>query len=420
MCMVQERILVVDCQVAGISGDTILGALIDLGVDANKFRNAMSLSQKYLKGIKSLDIEIKNVKRKGFRAKRVEVKAQEDYEHRKGIEVKEAILKCISDLNLQADAKNFALNAINTLIDAETKIHGESSQDVHLHELGSIDTVVDIVGTAFCLENLGLLKNTRIYSTPVAIGGGTFRSLEGILSSPSPAVVEILKSKNFTMIGGPINAELCTPSGASILVNMAEPIDYYPSIKPSIIGYGAGSKDFDEFPNILRMTLGEAIPEFLSDEVSLIETNVDDVTGEVIGYTMDKLMKEGAKSVSIIPIYTKGNRPGQIIQIISDHSKVEHLSRVLMEETGTLGVRVIPCKRHVLSRDFFDVKVKLNGIERTVRIKIAKNSNGKIVRIKPEYEDAKKIADELGLPLRRILVLAEERARSILFEETKG
>ncbi|MGQ9469760.1 MAG: nickel pincer cofactor biosynthesis protein LarC [Nitrososphaerales archaeon] len=410
----------IDCQSAGISGDMILGALIDLGVNVDKFRDAVSLSGNHLKGVKSLDIEIKDVKRKGFRAKRVEVKAQEDYDHRKGIEVKEAIVKCINGLNLQADAKNFAVNAINTLIEAEAKIHGENAQDVRLHELGSVDTIVDIIGTAFCLENLGLFKDTRIYSTSVAIGGGTFRSLEGILSSPSPAVVEILKSKKFSMIGGPINAELCTPTGASILVNMAESIDYYPPIKPFNVGYGAGSKDFEEFPNILRMTLGEAISELFSEELSLIETNVDDVTGEVIGYTMDKLMKEGAKSVSIIPIYTKRNRPGQIIQIISDHIKVEHLSRILMEETGTLGVRIIPCKRHILLRDFFDVKIKLDGIEKTIKIKVAKDSDGKIIRVKPEYEDAKKVADELGLSLREILILAEKKARSILFEETKG
>lgn len=418
--MVQERILVIDCQVAGISGDMILGALIDLGIDSDKFRDAVSVSKKYLKGVESLQIEIRDVKRKGFRAKRVEVKAQENYEYRKGREVKEAIIRCIDDLNLQNETKNFALNAFETLINAEAKIHGENAQDVHLHELGSVDTVVDIIGTAFCLENLGLFKDTKVYSTPIAVGGGTFKMQEGILSSPSPAVVEILRSKNFAMIGGPINAELCMPTGASILVNVAEPIDYFPLIKPSVVGYGAGSKDFDEFPNILRMTLGENVSEFFSDEVSLIETNVDDVTGEVIGYTLDKLMGEGAKSVSIIPIYTKGNRPGQIIQIISDHGNVEHLSRILMDETGTLGVRIIPCKRHILLREFFDVKIRFNGTEKSVRIKVAKDSKGKIVRIKPEYEDAKKIAEELGLPLREILALAEERAKKIIFERTKS
>ncbi len=418
--MVQERILVIDCQVAGISGDMILGALIDLGIDSDKFRDAVSVLKKYLKGVESLQIEIRDVKRKGFRAKRVEVKAQENYEHRKGREVKDAIMRCIDDLNLQDETRNFALNVFDTLINAEAKIHVENAQDVHLHELGSVDTVVDIIGTAFCLENLGLFKNTRIYSTPIAVGGGTLKTQEGILSSPSPAVVEILRSKNFAMIGGPINAELCTPTGASILVNVAEPIDRFPLIKPSVIGYGAGSKDFDEFPNILRMTLGENVPEFFSDEVSLIETNVDDVTGEVIGYTLDKLMKEGAKSVSIIPIYTKGNRPGQIIQIISDHDDVEHLSRILMEETGTLGTRIIPCKRHILLREPFNVKIRFNGTEKSVRIKVAKDSEGKIVRIKPEYGDAKKIAEELGLPLREILALAEERARKIIFEGTKS
>ena len=418
--MAQERIVVIDCQVAGISGDMILGALIDLGVNADKAIEAMSLAKNYLKGTKSLDIEIKNVKRKGFRAKRVEVKAQEDYDHRKGIEVKEAIIKCINDLNLPSYAKNFALNAIDTLINAEAKIHGESNEDVHLHELGSIDTVVDIVGTAFCLESLGFFKNTKIYSTPIAIGGGTFRSFEGILSAPSPAVLEIMKSKKFPVVGGPINAELCTPTGASIIVNMAEPVNNYPPIKPSFIGYGAGSKDFEEFPNILRMTLGEKISDFLSDEVYLIESNVDDVTGEIIGYTMDKLMEEGAKSVSIIPFYTKRNRPGQIIQIISDHSNVENLSKILMEETGTLGVRITPCKRHILPREIIDVKIKFDELEKSVRIKVAKNENGRIVRIKPEYEDAKKIANELGLPLREVLFLAEKRAREILLDETKG
>ncbi len=418
--MSHERTLVIDSQVSGISGDMILGALIDLGVDSEKVRDAVIVSAKYLEGVKSLDIEIEDVRRKGFRAKRIEVKVREEYGHRKGIEIREAISKLVDDLNLQSEAKNFALNAVDTLLEAEAKIHGESPQDVHLHELGSVDTLVDIVGTAFCLENLGLFKNARIYSTSVAIGGGTFRSLEGILSSPSPAVIEILRSKGFNMVGGPINAELCTPTGLSILSNIAEPIDYYPPMKPSNVGYGAGSRDFDDFPNILRMTLGEARTEFLTDEVSVIETNVDDVTGEVIGYSVDKLMKEGARSVSVIPIYTKGNRPGQIIQIITDHDKVEHLSGLLMEETGTLGVRIKPCKRHILWRDFFDVKIKLDGIEKTVRIKVSKDGRGKIVRIKPEYEDAKKVADELGLPLREILFLAEERARSILFKETKG
>ncbi|NWG09221.1 MAG: nickel pincer cofactor biosynthesis protein LarC [Nitrososphaerales archaeon] len=418
--MVLERMMVIDCQTAGVSGDMVLGALIDLGVDAFKFKEAMSMAGDCLKGVKSLDIEIKDVKRRGFRAKRVEVRAHEDFERREGVEMKEAIKRCLDNLGLRANARTFSLSAMDTLLDAEARVHGESINEVHLHELGSVDTLVDIVGTAFCLENLGLFKNTRIYSTPVAIGGGSFRTLEGILSSPSPAVVEIFRSKMFAMMGGPIDAELCTPTGASILVSMAEPIVHYPLFRPSVTGYGAGSRDFDEFPNLLRLTLGDAMQEFLFDEVSVIETNLDDVSGEVIGYAMDRLMKEGARSVSVIPIYTKRNRPGQMVQIIADHDQVEQLSRVLMEETGTLGVRVTPCKRRILVREFFDVKIELNGIERSIRIKAARDGKGNIIRMKPEYEDARKIAEELGLPLRVILSLAEEKARSTLLKGTKG
>jgi hypothetical protein len=420
MNMVLERIMVIDCQVAGVSGDMFLGALIDLGVDVFNFKEAMSIAGDCLRGVKSLDIEIKDVKRKDFRAKRVEVRAHEDFERREGVEMKEAIEKCLGNLGLGNNAGTFALNAIDTLLYAEARIHGESINKVHLHELGSVDTLVDIVGAAFCLENLGLFKNTRIYSTPVATGGGSFRTLEGILSSPSPAVVEILRSKRFAIMGGSVDAELCTPTGASILVSMAEPIGHYPLFRPSITGYGAGSRDFDEFPNLLRLTLGDAAEEFLFDEVSVIETSLDDVTGEVIGYAMDRLMKEGARSVSVIPIYTKRNRPGQMVQIIADHDQVEQLSRILMEETGSLGVRVTPCRRRILMREFFDVKIELEGVERSIKIKAARDGNGNIIRIKAEYEDARKIAEELGLPLRVVLSIAEEKARSILLKGTKG
>lgn len=411
--MVQERVLVIDCQVAGVSGDMILGALIDLGTDADEVKEVMKLAGRYIGGVKSLDVKVKDVKRRGFRARGVEIRAEEDYKHRKGAEVKEAIVKCAEEC-LKVDARNFAIDVIDTLIEAESKVHGEDPKDVHLHELGSVDTVADIIGAAFLLENLKLFDNVKIYSTPVAIGGGTFRSSEGIMASPSPAVLEILKSKGFLIIGGPIDFELSTPTGASILVNIAEPVTSYPLFKPSHTGYGAGRMDFAEIPNILRMTLGEAMPRNFSDEVFTIETNVDDVTGEVIGYTIDKLMEEGAKSVSIIPIYTKGNRPGQIIQVITDGQNVGHLSRVLMAETGTLGVRVIPCKRHILLRDFFEIKLKIDGIERPTKVKVSRDEDGKIIRIKPEYADARRIAKEVGLPLREVLTLAEKEARSIL------
>jgi len=411
-----KRVAVIDCQTAGVSGDMIVGALLDLGANVIKVVEAMKSVKGYMKGCKDLEVIIKDVTRRGFHAKKVDVKAEEAPVI-SGAKLIEATVNCIENLKLSEEAKRFASDSIHTLANAEARVHGKSIEEVHLHEAGFADTPAEIVGAAVALEDLNLF-NTKVYSTPVAVGGGLFKFSHGTVSTPAPATIEILRSKGFPMVGGPIDSELATPTGISLLVNLAyEVIRFYPLMKPNAIGYGAGTKDFAQMPNVLRITLGEPLNyQLLRDEILVLETNLDDVTGEVIGHTMDRLLQEGAKDVSVIPMFTKKNRPGQILKIIADKTDVERLSRILIEETGTLGVRVYPCERRILNRESIPIDIRIDNMKGLVNVKVARDREGEIVQIKPEYDDVKRVADKTKRPFREITELVTMRAREVLLK----
>lgn len=412
-----KQIIVIDCQMGGISGDMLVGALLDLGADAAKVVEAMESIEVHMKGCKKLEVAVRDVARKGFHAKKIDVKAEEVTEIT-GAGLIKATMNCVENLKLSEEAKRFASGSINTLVNAEARVHGKSINEVHLHEAGSVDTPADIVGTAVALDDLNSFKNAKVYSTPVAVGGGLFKFSHGTVSSPAPATIEILRSKGFPMIGGPIESELATPTGVSLLVNLVhEVIRFYPPIRPTAVGYGAGSRDFAEMPNVLRVTLGEPLNyRLLRDEISVLETNLDDVTGEIIGHAVDKLLREGAKDVTIIPMFTKKNRPGQILKIIANKTDTERLSRILMEETGTLGVRVYPCERHILNREFIQIDLLIEDVKELVNVKVAKDSRGGIVQIKPEYGDVKRVADKTNKPFREVTELIKMKARGVLLK----
>ena len=411
-----KHVAIIDCQIAGISGDMIVGALLDLGANATKVVEAMKSVEAYMKGCKNLEVMIRDVTRRGFHAKKVGVKAEEVPE-KTGSELIEATVNCIENLKLPVEAKQFASDSINTLVNAETRVHGKSIKEVHLHEAGSVDTPAEIIGTAVAFDDLNLF-NTKVYSTPVAVGGGLFKFSHGMVSSPAPATIEILLSKGFPMIGGPIDSELATPTGVSLLVNLAhEIIRFYPPMKPSAIGYGAGTKDFAEMPNVLRITLGEPLDyQLLRDQIWMLETNLDDVTGEIIGHTVDRLLQEGARDVSVIPMFTKKNRPGQIVKMIADKTDAERLSRILIEETGSLGVRLYPCERHILNRESVPIDILIDDVKELVNVKVAKDSRGEIVQIKPEYDDVERVADKTNRSLREITDLVKMKAREFLLK----
>ncbi|KYH42454.1 MAG: hypothetical protein AYL31_001430 [Candidatus Bathyarchaeota archaeon B26-1] len=413
--MARGVVTLVDCRVAGISGDMFLGALIDLGADSEKVVDAIESLKDHIEGCRRVEVDIRDVVRGGFRAKKVDFRAEMEKPEMKGIDLIRVVEEAAADLGLREEAKRFASKTVRTLVSAEAKLHGATVREVHLHEAGMFDTPAEIVGSAVALEGLGLFDG-KVYSTPVAVGGGAFKFSHGVVSSPAPATLEILRSKGFPMIGGPVESELATPTGVSILVNLVdEAVSFYPPIKPRAVGYGAGARDFAGVPNVLRIVVGEPLDYgLLRDEVAVIETNLDDVTGEVVGHVAEKILREGARDVSILPAFMKKGRPGHIVKVIADLDDAERLSRILMEETGSLGVRVYPCGRRILLRRSIPVEVEVGGVKATVSVKVAKDSRGRIVQVKPEYEDARRLSEETGLPLKEILRLAEEKARRTL------
>jgi pyridinium-3,5-bisthiocarboxylic acid mononucleotide nickel chelatase len=412
-----SSIVIFDCQIAGVAGDMLLGALLDLGADQNKVTAAIKSLENQEYGYSNVQIDIKHIMRKGFKATKASVTA--DGKNRKdGKQLIKIVEETTQRLGLSAKAKQFASNVIQTLVDAESHLHGGHLLDAHLHEVGLVDTAAEIIGSAVAMEDLGLF-DAKIYATPVSVGGGLFQFSHGVVSSPSPAALAIFQSKNYPIKGGPVESELATPTGASIIVNLgAEVSRFYPEMTPVKVGYGAGDKEFPEMANVLRITLGKPVQQgLIEDAIAVLETNVDDVPGEIIGHTVDRLLDEGAKDVSVLPMFTKKNRPGQIIKVIADQKDAQHLSRVLIDETGTLGVRVYYCERHVVARDVSQVDLTVAGQHEKVKIKISKDNQGKIVRLKPEFEDLKRLAEKTGLPLRELSEIATAKAREELLQK---
>jgi uncharacterized protein (TIGR00299 family) protein len=412
---IERRIMIVDCQLAGISGDMIVAALLDLGANPEKVMNAIRNVSGHISDCERIDVNISETIRSGFRAKQVKITSYETEEHRSGSELINAISDSARVLRLSPEAQDFAMKSIKTLVETEARLHGKSTERAVLHEAGSADTVADIIGTATALDDLGMLQNTRIYSTPVAVGGGLLRISHGIVSSPAPATLQILTEKKFSILGGPLDFELSTPTGVSILTSLAEKsLTCLPAMSPEAVGYGAGMKNFDAVPNILRIIIGKTSEADNQDKVVLLETNVDDVTGEVIGYTTERLFSAGAKDVSIIPIFQKKSRPGWIISVVSAEKDADLLTEILTSETGTLGVRIHSCHRKILDRENKKIELNIAGVKTEVSVKVARDQQGRIVNLKPEYDEVRDLALRLGKPFREIHEAAMQKAKDLL------
>lgn len=416
-----KRVLVIDPNASGIAGDMLLGALLDLGVNVERVISAIKFLEDPEFGYQHIDIAIDEVQRGMFRATNIDVTSTV-HERRHGSDLIEIVEKAAAGIYMSDAARAYASKVIRTIIEVEANLHKTNAEDAHLHEVALVDTAAEIIGCAVALDDLHMFEDgAKVYSTPLAVGGGVFQFSHGIVSAPAPATLAILQSKNFPFHGGPIEKELATPTGTSLLVNLAEPISFYPAVVPRKVGYGTGTKEYPELPAVLRLTLGEASEAGLvRDEIAVLETNLDDISGEILGYTMDRLLAEGAKDVSIIPTVTKKNRPAQIIKVIADQNDVAHLSEVLIAETGTLGVRVYYCERHIINRELLMVDLLVLGSKETVRVKVSKNPEGKILRIKPEFDDLKKLAEKTGKPLRELMDLAVSRTQEVFFKEEQA
>jgi uncharacterized protein (TIGR00299 family) protein len=385
-------VIVIDPYIAGISGDMILCSLVDLGANKNKILEGIKSSEKFLPDSIIKKIDFTKVNKHGIRCTELILDIDEKTHERKGSEIKHAIKKSANELGLSEKTKNFVESCVDTLILAESKIHGIPAESVHFHEASSIDTLVDILGVGIGIEDLGLFDE-EIVSMPICVGGGTITFSHGTMTNPASAVLEILKNSNLTIIGSTVKTELTTPTGASILVNLTNTsIEFYPSMKIDSIGYGAGKNNFDNFSNVLKIVKGIK-NNFESDSVFILETNVDDVSGEILGNLIEKIMFDGAKDASIYHGITKKGRPTNLVSVICDNDTIDKITDTLITETGTLGIRVTSSDRIIVPRTIHEIKIDLDGKIFDVKYK-SSSFKGKST-FKVEFDDLKKIANYL-------------------------
>ena len=381
------RVAHFDC-FSGISGDMVLGAVIDAGVPADAIRAALDSLGLPIK------LEVERVKRCGFAATKATVEAadQEDYRFLPDVE---AIL---AKGALTAKQRALATTIFRKVAVAESTVHGMPLERVHFHEVGSLDSIADIVGAAVGLDLLGVEKFT---STPVPTGSGTVKCAHGIMPVPTPGTAELLKG--VPLAPSTIKTELTTPTGAAILTTVVTEWTATPAMTIERIGHGSGTKDFLEQPNILRLMLGVSAQGAYAprsgevDAVVVLETNLDDISPEVVGFAVERLLAAGALDVFAQPIQMKKNRPGVLLTVICESEKVSELEAILFRETGTFGVRRTTATRAKLQRETIVVQTPWGP----VKAKRGWRADGFTV-LTPEYEDCARVAREHTVPLRDV------------------
>lgn len=389
-------VVVIDSRIAGISGDMLLCALVDLGADTSRILCGIDIAKRHLAGSVINKIEFVKRTKHGISATCLDLDISEDVHQRPATQIKKCLECTVSQIPLSDKAKKYAISCIDTLICAESQIHGAPADSVHLHEASGIDTVIDILGSAIALDDLGFFDDD-IVSTPVAVGGGTIDFSHGTASNPAPAILEIFKHSDISIHGGPVSEELTTPTGACLLVNLSrQSLEFYPSFQIESVGYGGGTKDFEPFANVLKIVKG-AQPQIMTDSVVVLETNVDDVSGEVLGHLIDMLVQNGAKDVTISAGITKKNRPTHLITVLCADDTLDKMTGILIDETGTLGIRVRRSDRLILPRIIRNTTVKIQDHSFDVRYKVNPVTH-KIIKI--EFDDLKGVAQTLQIPLR--------------------
>ena len=405
-------VLVIDSQIAGISGDMLLCSLVNMGANRSRIIDGIRNAESLCKDVKVKKVEFVEVKKNSLQATVLLLEIDDDVHERKGVEIKEIIEKSAEKLTISESAKTFAIKSIETLIRAESKIHGEPENSVHFHEAASFDTVVDILGTAIALDDLGCFDDD-IVGTPVAIGGGTMIFSHGISSNPAYAILEIFRESGIITVGGNVKDELTTPTGASMLVNLVkESSEFYPPMKIQSIGYGAGQKDFEGFSNVLKIVRGIASTKLQLDTVKILETNVDDVSGEVLGNMIEKIMAHGAKDVTISSAITKKGRPTNLVSVICDSDTMNSIMDLLVTETGTLGVRVRTSERYIVPRSVKTISVNIHGQSFDIRYKTRDLNNGSHFKI--ESDDIKEISGTLSISFKEAEELLNQEIRKKL------
>jgi uncharacterized protein (TIGR00299 family) protein len=374
------RTLHFDC-FSGISGDMTLAALIDAGLDP------AALQDLYNSFGLPISLEVEAVKRNGIAAKFVNIVApdQEDYRFLPDVE---AILAKSQMTDRQ---RQLALSIFRKLAEAEAAVHGMPVERVHFHEVGALDSIADIAGAAVGFDLLGI---ERFTCRSVPPGSGTVKCAHGLMPVPAPATAMLLKG--VPLAKAPATGELVTPTGAAILATVVNEFTDQPDLTIETIGCGAGRKNFDEQPNILRVFLGESASRGGADTVTVIETNLDDVSPEVIGYCFERLFSAGALDVFAVPIQMKKQRPGVLLSVIADQAAVARIETILFRETGTFGIRKHTATRSKLQREETSVSTPWGPV------RAKKGWRGEMELLTPEYEDCARVARDNGVPLREV------------------
>lgn len=369
-----------DC-FSGISGDMVLGAFIDLGVPVDWLKeNLRNLP------FSNFDLKVESVSRMGIQAASVHVLYEEEKSHRHFPEIR----SLVENSPLPAKVRETGVNIFERIAKAEAAIHGCSVEAVHFHEVGSVDSIVDIVGAALCVEFLG---PTRIVSSKIPLGRGFVECRHGTIPVPSPATVSILK--DIPVYGTDVPQELTTPTGAAIVAELADAFETIPDMRIEKIGYGAGKREIESRPNMLRILAGSPSEDHPSDRIVVIETGIDDMNPELFGFLMERLFDKGALDVCWIPVFMKKNRPGILVQVLCEEERRDALANLILAETTTLGVRYHSAERRLLKRE----KVEISTPYGIVGAKRVQGPGGES-RIIPEYEICRKIALDKNLPIR--------------------
>ncbi len=377
------KIAYFDC-FSGISGDMIIGALLDSGLDFGYLKK--ELKKLNLKGY---EIAARKIVKNGIAATKFDVTEQGHHNHHEERNISE-INRIIDKSSLEDNIKKQIKDIFQKIASAEAKIHKKPIDKIHFHEIGAIDTIIDVASAAIVLKKLGIEK---IFCSKLNVGTGFVEFSHGKFPVPAPATAEILRGVPVYHNG--TKAELVTPTGAAIITHFSEKFGDMPSMKAEKIGYGAGTKDLEQ-PNVLRVFIGQ-LDENKSETINVIETNIDNMNPEIYPYVIDKLMESGALDAYLTNIIMKKGRPAIKLTVLCDMKDTEKLTKIIFDETTTLGIRVLTAARKKLNREIKIVKTKYGNI----RVKISR-LNGEVKNIMPEYEDCAKIAKKNKVPLKKV------------------
>jgi len=388
-----------DCS-SGISGDMLLAVFIDAGMPIKRLREGLSCL--HLSGYR---LNAETVKRNGFRATMVDTRIHDKGQGKPAVKRWRDVEGIIKRSSLSDDLKDRGLLIFRRLFEAEAKVHGERFDDVHLHELGAIDCIIDIIGTLLAME---FFKIERVYSSPLNIGRGTVETGHGRLPVPAFATIELLKG--IPVYSSDIDLELTTPTGAAIISTIAHDFGVMPEMRISRIGIGAGKTDIKGHPNVLRLFIGEGRGQE-DNSVIVIETNIDDMNPQVYEYLSERLLESGALDVFLTSVIMKKGRPGIKLTVLSPDDKRDELIKVIFNETTTIGVRFYRVERRVLQREIRSLDTRFGK----VRIKLSYPGDGSI-RVSPEYSECIKIAKKKGISLLEVM---NETTRSFIADRNK-